>query len=45
MAANRLDEIALLIRTIPYGECMELAAGIGADPAVLWKWATVVGRR
>ena len=38
--ADRLDAIATLIRTIPYGEFIEMAEGIGADPAALWQWVT-----
>jgi hypothetical protein len=37
---NDLEAIAIDIRGLEYGDFMELAEGIGADPATLWKWAT-----
>jgi hypothetical protein len=41
---SALEAIAIDIRGLPYGEHMELAEAIGADPAILWKWATTYGQ-
>jgi hypothetical protein len=50
---SALEEIAINIRGLPYGEFMELAEGIGAQPKsvpepssatkALWKWAATYG--
>lgn len=35
-----LDEVALQLRTLPYGMFMEFSEAIGAPPGKLWEWAT-----
>ena len=39
-AYDRIGEIATLLRALSYGEFMQLAEGIGADPGKLWTWST-----
>lgn len=34
-----LKAIAERLRLLSYGDMMELATGVGADPAKIWEWA------
>jgi hypothetical protein len=36
---DRLDDLALSLRVLPFGLFTEFAAAVGADPARLWAWA------
>jgi hypothetical protein len=37
---NRLDDIALALRTMPYGAFTEFADAVQCPHAKLWQWAT-----
>ena len=36
---NYLNEIKVLVRTMPYGDFIEMATAIGADHTKMWEWA------
>ena len=38
--ADPLDLIKSAIRSLAYGDFMELCAGMKAEPDIVWKWAT-----
>ena len=39
-ASDPLEQIAYIARRMTYGKFIELSAGLGVDPAIVWKWAT-----
>lgn len=38
-SVNNIEEIKYHIRTMPYGDFMDMANAIGADTTKMWGWA------